>query len=205
MIAGQRAAVNGRLDSGTPALLAANRWLSMFERSFAVVAAGSILFMMAVIVADVGGRYLFNRPLAWAYDIVSIYLLPLMVYLAIADAYRRNQHISVDLLYNLMDLPRKRLVRLVATIVVVIAMVPITWLATGEAVSRYRNDVVIAGSILWPTWIPAFFLAVGGALLILRAMLDGIALFMALLRGGATVPGESEERQQDVDNQGDAT
>lgn len=197
-------AVDGRPDAGAPALLALNRGLSLLERGLVVAAAGSILFMMTVLVVDVGGRYLFNRPLAWAYDIISIYLLPLIVYLAIADAYRRNQHISVDLLYNIMGQGGKRLVRLLSAVVVVIVMSPIVWLASGEAISRYQNKVVIAGSILWPTWIPAFFLAMGCMLLILRALLDAIALIVAFANGSETVPGESEERQAEINHHGDA-
>lgn len=204
MIAEQQTAAHGAAEGGAPALLALNRALSLVERALVVVAAGSILLMMLVLVVDVGGRYLFNRPLAWAYDIISIYLLPLIVYLAIADAYRRNQHISVDMLYNLMDQQKKRVVRLFSAAVVIAVMAPITWLAAGEAITRYQNDVVIAGSILWPTWIPAFFLALGGVLLILRALLDGVALIVAIVQGSATVAGESEERQADVDHHGDA-
>jgi TRAP-type C4-dicarboxylate transport system permease small subunit len=205
LIVEPQTAVDGRTEGEAPALLALNRGLSFIERGLVVVAAGSIFFMMLVLVVDVGGRYLFNRPLAWAYDIISIYLLPLIVYLAIADAYRRNQHISVDMLYNLMDQPKKRLVRLVSAIVVVGVMAPITWLAAGEAISRYQNDVVIAGSILWPTWIPAFFLALGGSLLVLRAILDGVALATALVSGSQTVAGESAERQAELNHHGDAT
>lgn len=193
-----------RSDGGAPALLALSRALSFLERVLVVASAASILFMMLVLVVDVGGRYLFNRPLSWAYDIISIYLLPLIVYLAIADAYRRNQHISVDMLYNLMDRRLKRLVRLLSAVVVIGVMAPITWLAAGEAITRYQNDIVIAGSILWPTWIPALFLAVGGVLLILRAALDGVALIMALLQGSDTVAGESAERQLDLNHHGDA-
>ncbi len=188
-----------------PALLALHRSVSLVERGLVALAAVAVFAMMLVLVVDVGGRYLFNRPLAWSYDVISIYMLPLVVYLAIADAYRRNQHISVDLIYNSLGRTGKRLVRLLAAVIVVAVMSPIAWLAAGQAITRYENKVVISGSILWPTWIPALFLAAGAGLLIVRALVDGLALAAALAGDTETVAGESEDRQRDVAHGGDAT
>jgi hypothetical protein len=61
--------------------------LSVLERIlFAIdwllsrVAASVILAVMVLIVCDVFGRYLFSRPLPWVYDIVSIYVVNLVMY-----------------------------------------------------------------------------------------------------------------------------
>jgi TRAP-type C4-dicarboxylate transport system permease small subunit len=53
--------------------------------------------MMAVTVVDVGGRFLFNRPLHGAFEATEV-MMGLIVFLALPLATRRREHITVTLL-----------------------------------------------------------------------------------------------------------
>ena len=177
-----------------------NTALTWLERILAAGAAAGILAIMTTVVVDVFGRYLFNRPLAWSYDLISIYLMPLVIFFALSDAFRRNQHITIELLYDSVSPLYQRMSRLLATVVIAAVMLPIAWLAFLQAANRYENKIVISGSILWPTWIPSLILAFGAGVLILRVLVDAAALINAMTAGLENAPGESPARQKRPEN-----
>lgn len=187
----------GRTSGLAPALLALDRGVTRIERLLVVIAAAAIFATMAIMVADVFGRYLFHRPLSWAYDVISIYMLPTIVFMALSDAFRKNHHLSVDILYNVASPVVQKLSRFLSSIVIAGVVLPIGWLAVLQAHDRYQHNTVIAGAILWPTWIPSLIVGLGAGLLVLRALLDGAALVVALVSGTKEVPGESPARQTD--------
>lgn len=180
-----------------PILSALNAAVTFAEGVAVRFSALGVLAMMVVVVIDVLGRYLFNSPLTWSYDLVSIYLMPFIMFLALSNTFRRNNHISVDILYANFGATMKRLSRFLTALIVLATVTPIAWLAYLQAVGRYASNSMIAGSILWPTWIPSAFLAAGTALLILRALLDGVALAAGLATRREDIPGESPERALD--------
>jgi TRAP-type C4-dicarboxylate transport system permease small subunit len=53
--------------------------------------------MMVVTVVDVGGRFLFNRPLHGAFEATEV-MMGLIVFLALPLATRRREHITVTIL-----------------------------------------------------------------------------------------------------------
>lgn len=186
--------------NGWERLLAAlNRALSVLERALISVSALAVLAMMLILVIDVAGRYMFSRPLPWSYDFIRLYLMPMVILLALADTFRKDGHIAVDLFYLRFGTVARRLVRLLASIMIAASLAPIAWLAYFQAVRRFTNNTVISGSILWPTWIPYALLVMGTALLILRAIQDAVSLASALALRSETVPGESDGRTENPD------
>lgn len=187
-----------RSHGWAPTLSALNLNLTRVERLLVGISAAGIFAMMTILVVDVFGRYFFNRPLSWSYDFISIYLMPLVIFLALSDSFRKNHHLSVDLLYNSLSPLVRRALRLATSIIIALVIIPIAWLAFGQASDRYVNDVVIAGTVLWPTWIPSLIVAVGSALLVVRVIMDGLALIVAMAAGSPDIPGESPERHENV-------
>jgi TRAP-type C4-dicarboxylate transport system permease small subunit len=58
-----------------------------------------VVALMLITVIDVGGRYLFNKPLMGTVEISEL-LMPIMVMLAISATQRRNEHVGVDALID---------------------------------------------------------------------------------------------------------
>ena len=52
-----------------------NSLLLWLERVFIIVAGAMLLVIMMSATADVALRYIFNSPLGWSYDIISLYLM----------------------------------------------------------------------------------------------------------------------------------
>lgn len=176
------------------ALPTLDRIVTFTERLLVHVSAAGIAAVMLIVVLDVGGRYLLNAPLLWSYDLISIYLFPAIFFLALSDTFRRNHHLAVDILYLRMSELTQRSLRLFGALVGAAVMAPVAWLAAGQTAERYAENSVIAGTILWPTWIASMVAALGVGLLVLRLALDAAALAAAIGRRSRDVPGESSER-----------
>lgn len=155
-------------------VLGAIDWL--LSRAAALV----ILAVMAMIVCDVAGRYLFGRPLPWVYDLVSIYVVNLVVYLMASEVLRTRANIELDL--HVRILPARLwaalqgLAWLGVAVVLSIASWRI-WLSMGESIA---SDEIHPGLYEWPVWLEKAVVAGGLALLAGR-----IALRLCrFLRGG---------------------
>ena len=177
-------------------LVRANAAITAMEKAGAWIAGAAIFVVMSIVVVDVARRYLLNKPLPWSYDLISIYLLPLLFFPVLSDTFRLNHHVAVDILYLRMGRTRQRLCRLLTTLTATIVFVPIAWLALDKAGKSYASGDVLAGTVPWPTWIPPAILAVGFGLLVVRLVLDAVALAASLVGGTPDVPGESPERDK---------
>ena len=76
------------------------KWLEHCETVLLYVAVFSTLAMMCLTTADAAGRYLFNRPIAGAYEITEKYLMVAMVFLGVCYAYRGGAYIRVTFLVD---------------------------------------------------------------------------------------------------------
>lgn len=177
-----------------------NSLLTRFEEITGVIAAAAIFAVMAIVTADVALRYLLNAPLPWSYDLIGLYLVPLMFFFVLSLTFSSNHHIAVDIVYLRMSAGMRRFCRLIIALISLMVFVPITWLAALGTISRLEGSEVISGTILWPTWIPEAFMLIGCVLLCLRLAADAVALLFALLSGSPPrVAGEAPERDKITD------
>ena len=165
------------------AIAALARRLAILDAVSATIAGIAIFVIMIVVVVDVALRYLFNSPLAWAFDLISLYLMGATFYFALSHTLRHDHHVAVDILANRFT-PRVRdFWRLVAWALTTVLFVLIFKLALAGATSRFASGDVVAGAIPWPTWIPYAIACIGAALIIVRLALGVLIFAGALLTG----------------------
>jgi TRAP-type C4-dicarboxylate transport system permease small subunit len=187
-------------DAGRPtALDRVNSALTLLETAAGIIAALAISAIMAIVTVDVVLRYLFNAPLVWSYDLIGIFLVPLMFFFAVSLTFSSNHHIAVDIVYLRMSPATRRVARLAIAVLALAVFAPIAWLAAVGTLAKFQADEAISGTILWPTWIPSAFMFVGCLLLCLRFLGDAIALLIALATGASRVAGEAPDRDKIVD------
>jgi len=147
---------------------AVDRIVARAEQLFEAVAAVSIFVIMLVVFSDIGMRYLFNRPIVWAYDVISLYLMAAAFFLSLSSTYAAHGHIGMEIFVRLLP-PRGR--RLMEIITCVLA-IPLFGLMAGvgaeRAYNHWANNDAISGLIAWPTWIGAALVPVGAGLLVVR-------------------------------------
>jgi TRAP-type C4-dicarboxylate transport system permease small subunit len=176
----------------------ANRLAGRVEDLMLRLAGLTTFAIMLIVGVDVLMRYALNAPFSWSYDLIGIYLVPLSFFFALSATFRRNHHISVDILYRRYPLRLQRLARLATALLFGPFVLWMIWLAARDAHDRYAAGDAISGTILWPTWIPSAIVALGFLALVLRLALDTIALLVSFAHGTDDVPGESPARAVDA-------
>lgn len=178
----------------TKGLVLANRMATAVEDMMLRLAGLTTFAIMLIVGADVAMRYVLNAPFSWSYDLIGIYLVPLSFFFALSATFRQNHHISVDILYLRFAERMQRLVRLAVALLFGPFVFWMVWLAVRDAHERFAGGDAISGTVLWPTWIPSAIVAVGFFALMLRLVLDAVAILASLARATPDVPGESLSR-----------
>ena len=88
------------MGKGDAMIAGALRLVSSVERVAGVVAAVALAAIMFIATGDVAMRYVFNKPFAWAYDLISLYLMVALFYLVVSGTYAHHAHVAVDIREN---------------------------------------------------------------------------------------------------------
>lgn len=133
-------------------------------------AAALVLAVMAMIVCDVFGRYVFSRPLPWVYDLVSIYVMNVVLYFMVSEVLRTQSHIELDLEIRLLPPRAWSILQAIAWLAVAAALALTTWIAFGSMRESWAKGEVHPGLYEWPVWVEKASVALGLALLTLRIL-----------------------------------
>lgn len=153
----------------------ADRFLRACEAAGIAIAAVAFALMMFVTVIDVVGRYGFNRPLTWSFDLTTQYLMVAGFFLAISAAQASRQHVSIDVIARKMP-PRVQAALLVpACVLACILMVVIAWAGWQGFMRAWSRGLVMDGVIAWPRWPTYLLVAFGSALMAFRLATEVLA------------------------------
>lgn len=156
----------------------AERALRALEAAGMALAAVAFAAMMFVTVVDVVGRYGFNRPLTWSFDLMTQYLMVGGFFLVISAAQASRQHVSIDLIARRLP-PRVRAAALApAFALACLMMAVIAWTGWFGFQRAWSRGLVMDGIIAWPRWPTYLMVAAGSALLAARLAVEALAQVM---------------------------
>lgn len=131
---------------------ALDRLLNLVERAIMAVVSATLIIIMLMVAADAVSRYALNMPISFNYDLVQMYLLPLVMLMPVGLLLRRSGHISVDLFANLMPSRLRQFVLGVAFV----ASAPVFWVMSSkiglQALESWELGLATTGVINWPVW-----------------------------------------------------
>ncbi|MCT7378307.1 TRAP transporter small permease [Chelativorans salis] len=123
-----------------------------------------ILAALGLTTYSVFMRYVIGRPPVWIDQLTGFVLVALVMF-GVAEAYRRGNHISIDLLTDNLSRPMRRL-RWIWSDLCVLAFSLVLVLSTWEAVEfAHSFGSYTSGSIEIASWIPQLPILIGGLLL----------------------------------------
>lgn len=146
---------------------------SLAERLVEGLVALALLLMMVITVLDVIGRYVINRPLPGATELVQ-YAMVSAIFIALPLITARREHISVSLIDGLFGARGRRWHRATIAAISAVVLVFVSWKLWEHARMLATNRDVI-GFLNLPV-APAAFLAgvlAGVTVLVLIAMVLG--------------------------------
>jgi len=133
----------------------AREWL---ERLLGVIA-GAVLFAMMMLTAvDVVGRYVFNRPVAGAFEVTEM-MLTALIYCGLPLVSQRRDHIVIDTFDYLMSRGVKRGLDMMAEVLCSLTLFGLAYLVFGRAarVAQYGDTTTVLRLQLAPV---AYLMAV---------------------------------------------
>jgi len=149
-----------------------DRLLSRIEDGALSIAAVALTITMFVIVIDVCLRYLFNSPLQWSYEVVSDYLIPFAVFLAMASTLRRGEHVEVDFFVRLVT-PRVRFwFRRINALIAALVFLLLVGVVGQEALRAMQVWEMSVGNYTLPLWLSKLSVPLGLGLLTIRILIQ---------------------------------
>ncbi|MCR2764353.1 TRAP transporter small permease [Microbacterium sp. zg.B48] len=167
------------------------RAVDALTRGAAGVAAVATVLMGLHIVADVIGRAVFNHPLPATLEIVSFMWMPTIVYLAVAYAQLKNEHLRVTLSVERLHGRSRRIADVVGFGIgglVIGMMTAYAWMSAARSVAILEMRPAVIYVPLWPFRV----VVVIGLLLLLG---QTAATIQRVLRGARLRDGAIEEQE----------
>ncbi len=157
------------------------RFTSAVNRVFLTIAGIVIATILAVISYDLVLRNIFDAPTLWALDF-SRFLLVFAAFFAMAPTLEHGQHVTVDLVEQMMKPGPKRIMQIFALVLVLIFAAFLMWQITRTTIEAFEDDS------LFPTVVPVKLKHIYwvGPLGILQFILTAIARLATAIRTPAT-------------------
>lgn len=144
---------------------------TLAEHLLAWVSASIVLIMMLVTTSDVILRYLFNRPIAGAYELQE-FLLVGVVFLSAAYIQAIKKHIIVDVFTVHLPMKTQAVVGFLGNVIFLFIFAIITWQSGLIAWEAWVIKDHTMGLIEYPLWPAKWMLTVGTFALCLRLVSD---------------------------------
>lgn len=159
------------------------RWMNGFERVSRSVAAICLLAVMCIVFTDVAARYLIRSPLTWSYDLIGMYLMPALFYLALSDTLAADHHVAVDLLRPHMPRWLARIFEIAGSAAMAGVFLLIVQIYAQSAWEKFHTDAMVLSTIQWPAWIPDAIVVLGAMTISLRLTGRAIGHCLSLATG----------------------
>jgi len=152
--------------------------LDRIINSATLMGGAAVALMMVHITADVVLRF-FGLPLPGTVSMISYYYMLVVTFVALAFAERRNAHIAVDIVYDLMPRWMQAVCR-VATLLLCLAAFSLLTLKTWDvALGKYAIQAkFVQGGTVVTTWPGYFLLPLGFGLVWLTCLMKLLRVFV---------------------------
>jgi len=134
------------------------------------VSAGLLLVMLFLGIADVMGRYLFNKAIIGTVEIFEV-LLPAMVLLGLAYTQQLKAHVTVDLFCSKLPPKPRAILSIITTGWAIVLFALIVWQGVLSAISYHEMNSVIT-NIGVPMFLPRILVPVGALAMCLVLIVD---------------------------------
>jgi TRAP-type C4-dicarboxylate transport system permease small subunit len=134
-----------------PAQASPRSWFDRLIDALALVAAGLLLLITAVVLADIATRSLRVLTIPWSLEATE-YMLYAMTFLGAPWVLREDGHIAIELLVERLAPPRRRLVRRLTDILGAAVCAVLFFYSCRVLWSSYASGIMVQKSFTIPEW-----------------------------------------------------
>lgn len=151
------------------------KMVRMASKILMAISQGLLAILMFLSIADVIGRYLFNRPIFGTLEMSEV-LLVSIVFFGSAYTLYLDKQITMELLYNRLSPPAKRTVNIITRLMAFSIFSLMVWKVTEKAFYFKETNRLIP-SLLWPIYPFMLFVSLGLILISLELLIQIVYLF----------------------------
>lgn len=152
-------------------LNAIGRSYLVLEEGLVIVAGIFVLVMMAITMADVVLRSLFNSPLEGAYEITE-FMMAGVVFLGLAYMQRAKGHLAIEIFTERMPPWARTLVRVLGYLIALALFAAIAYETSAIAYQAWDRQDYTMGAARLPLWPVKTAIAFGSILFCIRLVVD---------------------------------
>lgn len=142
--------------------------LAALDRVLCLVAACTVIAIVAVGGSGVAMRYVFGQPIAWT-DKFMEYAVPLVVMLCAAFLLSRDDHIRVDVIERLGSPLLRRFCIVVGDLLMFLVAVLLAWSGASMVRASRHLGLYDSGDLGWPLWLLQLCVPLGAGLMVVAA------------------------------------
>jgi len=161
--------------------------LARMEIVLVVLSCTALALIMCIVVLDVVMRYIFSSPLLWSYDLIGLYLIGAVFFLALPDTMHNHGHIAIDVFTPLIPMRLRHMFQSLGYAAATVLIAAIGWLGLEQSYHAYIADDRIASAIPWQTWIAHAILTIGMFVLVLRCGYRAVFHLLSAIAGNDLV------------------
>ncbi|MDX5361465.1 MAG: TRAP transporter small permease [Alphaproteobacteria bacterium] len=173
-------AASGRPAPGRP-LAGPDLWLGRAERLLLGIARIALLILLGMVVVQVTARFAFNSPAGEIVAITEAYIMPLMVFLALAYVQTVDGHVRVIVLYRLASGRAKHALDAVIALLSMGFWALVAYTGWSEVVFAQSLGYEVSHEIRLPLATALIIVPVGAGALSLRLLLSAVQDVLALV------------------------
>ncbi|GJL80901.1 MAG: hypothetical protein DHS20C01_05350 [marine bacterium B5-7] len=137
--------------------VAAYDWL---VSACAVIVGLFILLTVVLVTADVVGRYFFDKPIGWVFEVTE-HILVCVPFLGMAWLIRRGEHVRIEIVVQLFPAHWQPRFEMVADLLSALACAIATYYAVVTAIDHFSRGIVTYGIYPVPKFILITIIAFG--------------------------------------------
>jgi TRAP-type C4-dicarboxylate transport system permease small subunit len=126
---------------------------------------------MFIVGTDVVCRYVLNAPVPWAYDLISLFLINVILYFPLSEALRTRHHVSLGMQFPASWDRAVRVVSVLGWILVLALLALFAWVMVNATLASFLAGERVPGRYEWIVWIKLGIVAVGAVMITLRVAL----------------------------------
>ena len=131
----------------------------------------ALLVQMFYVFINVGGRYLFNKPVPGAMEASGESMI-YIVYLSLAYIQLSDSHIRIDFLFSHIGPKTKGVLDIISYLLGIVFFSFIVWFSFQAALNSLKIGEVVWGSVEFPVYPQRFVITLGSFMMIIQLILD---------------------------------
>ena len=132
-------------------MLAVKRFERLVAEGMVILSALLLAAIVGLFVMEIFMRYAMNAPTKWSNDVIS-FIMPAMIFLALPEVTRRNQHIAITFLVETLG-ERAAVVwgRVLAFVSACVSAV-VAWIIAASAFKQFSTGIMTNTVVQVPKW-----------------------------------------------------